>query len=100
MTHISPYAATRGLLAAAAAHLAPHGQLFVYGPFSVDGGTHTSEGNAAFDTSLRARNAEWGLRDVEQLRGDAASEGLALDEVVQMPANNLTLVFSRAQAAR
>jgi hypothetical protein len=52
MTHISPYAATQGLMKGAGAVLSPGGLLFVYGPFK-RGGEFTSEGNATFDASLR-----------------------------------------------
>jgi hypothetical protein len=48
-----------------------------------------------FDTSLRERNAEWGVREIEALEKLAGSVGLVLQETAEMPANNLLLVFSR-----
>lgn len=94
MTHIAPWEATEGLMAGAARVLPPQGVLYLYGPF-MRGGHHTAPSNAAFDASLRAQNPDWGLRDVEAVAELAASRGLVLSEVVDMPANNLSLVFTR-----
>lgn len=93
MAHIAPWAATQGLMAGAARVLQPGGLLFLYGPFR-EGGTHIG-GNAAFDTDLRARNPDWGVRDLEDVAAEAARHGLTLDECVEMPASNRTLVFVR-----
>lgn len=94
MCHISPVEATHGLLRGAAALLSPgSGLLFVYGPFAVDGAM--SEGNAAFDVSLRAKDPAWGLRDTRDVAAWAEAQGLALVATHAMPANNLTLVFRR-----
>jgi hypothetical protein len=57
------------------------------------GGKHTSASNAAFDADLRKRDARWGVRDVDDLVGEAAPLGLELLELVEMPVNNLSLVF-------
>ncbi len=97
VVHISPWAAAQALIAGAAARLLPGGHLFIYGPFR-RGGTHTAPSNARFDASLRRANPEWGVRDLEDLEGLAAGSGLSLAEDVEMPANNLTLVFARAAA--
>ena len=71
------------------------GRLFLYGPFKRDG-KHTAISNAVFDTSLRERDAEWGVRDVGDVEKLAESVGLALREIVPMPANNLILEFRRS----
>ncbi|GIL63961.1 hypothetical protein Vafri_17871 [Volvox africanus] len=95
MCHISPLAATRGLLRGAGAALRRgSGLLFVYGPFTVDG-RHTTDSNAAFDTSLRSRNPDWGYRDVTDMAAWAAGAGMEQLEVRDMPANNFMLVFRR-----
>ena len=60
----------------------------------MDGGTHTSPSNAEFDASLRQRNTLWGYRDVEDIRAQAAGQGLMM---VTMPANNFCLVFKKAK---
>lgn len=92
LTHISPWAATAGLMQGARRVLAPGGELFLYGPFSVDG-RPTTESNAAFDASLRERNPQWGYRDVADVTAAAAAAGLVPVERRDMPANNFLLVY-------
>jgi hypothetical protein len=92
--HIAPWRVAEGLFAGAGRYLRADGRLFLYGPFK-RGGKHTAISNTVFDSSLRERNPEWGVRDIEALEKLAASAGLVLIEVAEMPANNLTLVFGR-----
>jgi SAM-dependent methyltransferase len=101
MIHIAPYSAALALLAGAGADggagvaaLRPGGALCLYGPFH-RGGVPTSESNARFDADLRARDARWGVRDLDDITRAAAEAGLALDEVAEMPANNLMVRFAR-----
>jgi SAM-dependent methyltransferase len=93
--HIAPWRVAQGLFAGAGRYLRADGRLFLYGPFKRDG-KHTAVSNAVFDTSLRERDPEWGVRDIEALRELAANAGLELTETVEMPANNFTLVFGRS----
>ena len=95
--HIAPWKVAEGLFAGAGRSLRPDGMLFLYGPFKRDG-KHTAVSNAVFDTSLHEANAEWGVRDVADLELLARSNGLSLREIVEMPANNLVLVFARENA--
>lgn len=94
MVHISPWAATEGLLAGAAAILPPGAPLIVYGPF-LEREVETVESNVAFDASLKARNPAWGLRDRSDLDLLAGRAGFARSARHVMPANNLTLVYRR-----
>lgn len=94
MVHISPWEATLGLMAGAGRLLAPGAPLFLYGPYR-QRGVPTAESNEAFDVSLKTRNPAWGLRHVEDVSAAAAAQGLVLDRLVAMPANNLSLVFRR-----
>ncbi|MES2058843.1 MAG: DUF938 domain-containing protein [Pseudomonadota bacterium] len=94
MVHISPWAATLGLLAGAAQILPTQGPLLLYGPYRRDGHA-TAPSNEAFDDSLKARNPDWGLRRVEDVVAAARGDGLVFDRLVEMPANNLMLVFRR-----
>jgi hypothetical protein len=55
----------------------------------------TALSNEAFDQSLKARNPEWGLRDLEDVVAEAERNLLAIERVHEMPANNLTLVFRK-----
>ncbi len=94
MVHISPWAATQGLLREAARLLPPGGLLYLYGPF-VQGGIPLAPSNAAFDADLRDRNVAWGLRDLAAVEAEAAQSGLKIEAVVPMPANNLSVIVRR-----
>jgi cyclopropane fatty-acyl-phospholipid synthase-like methyltransferase len=94
MIHISPWEATLGLVAGAGRLLRPGGVLYTYGPYTREG-RHTAPSNEAFDASLRARDPNWGVRDVGDVESAASAQGLTLREIVEMPANNLSLVFVR-----
>nr|WP_255684000.1 MULTISPECIES: DUF938 domain-containing protein [unclassified Xanthobacter] len=94
MLHISPWAATEGLMRGAGRHLPSGGPLYIYGAFH-RAGVPTVESNAAFDRDLRRRDPRWGLRMLEDVEACAAAQGLDLAEMVAMPANNLSLVFRK-----
>lgn len=94
MVHISPWAATVGLLGGAARVLPTGAPLLLYGPYKRDG-QHTAPSNAAFDQNLRRQNPAWGVRDLEIVVETADAAGLSLAEIAPMPANNLGLVFRR-----
>jgi hypothetical protein len=94
MIHIAAWSACAALLEHAERWLAPGAPLVLYGPFK-RGGKHTAPSNAAFDASLRSRDPEWGVRDLDDVVALARGHRLALGEIVQMPANNLTVVLIR-----
>jgi len=94
MIHIAPWAATEHLMAGAGSALRGHGVLVLYGPYRREG-RHTAASNEAFDEQLRAANHEWGVRDLEVVTALAGKQGFALDRLVEMPANNLMVVFRR-----
>lgn len=48
-----------------------------------------------FDQSLKARNPQWGVRDLEVVKALAIENGFVLDDKIEMPANNLSLVFRK-----
>lgn len=93
MIHIAPWEAAQGLLAGASRALPVGGALFLYGPFLVDG--HTALSNREFDRSLRGRDPRWGVRELRDVEREALAHGLVLEEQVEMPANNLTVVLRR-----
>ncbi len=96
MIHISPWAATEGLLAGAGRILPdPGGLLVLYGPYR-ESDAALAPSNAAFDESLKARDPAWGLRDLDQVVAVAKTHRLHLTRRVEMPANNLMLLFRRA----
>ncbi|MDD9943923.1 MAG: DUF938 domain-containing protein [Myxococcales bacterium] len=92
MIHIAPFEACLGLLRGAAGYLNSGGLLCLYGPFMVDG-QHTAPSNAEFDLSLRQRDPRWGVRDLTVVTRRAQERGLEYCEKVEMPANNLLVVF-------
>ena len=94
MIHIAPWEAAVGLVRGAAALLRADCMLYLYGPFRRDG-AHTAPSNAAFDRSLRARDASWGVRDLEAVAALARAPGFAAPIVEAMPANNLSLIFRK-----
>jgi SAM-dependent methyltransferase len=96
LIHVAPWSATLTLFQGARAVLSAEHVLFLYGPYRRFG-HHTSESNAQFDLDLRAHDPQWGLRDLEAVSDVAAGAGFVLAETVEMPANNLSLVFKRLE---
>ena len=94
MIHISPWRATEGLMRLAGARLRPGGLLALYGPY-LEAGTLPAPSNAAFDVNLKSRDPAWGLRDRDAVVAAARAEGLAFTLRIEMPANNLMLLFRR-----
>lgn len=95
MTHISPWSATEGLMEMAGRVLRhPGGLLVLYGPYR-EAEVPLAASNAAFDDSLKSRNPAWGLRGRAEIEGLARSHSLAATLRVEMPANNLMLLFRR-----
>jgi SAM-dependent methyltransferase len=98
MIHISPWAATIGLMRGASRILPHDGPLYLYGPYR-RGGRHTAPSNEDFDRSLRERNPAWGVRDLDEVASLAAESGFSAPIIEEMPANNLSVIFrfKRAQ---
>jgi SAM-dependent methyltransferase len=95
MVHISPVAATEGLVRAASRILPEGAPLILYGPY-LEGGVETVESNIAFDGWLKQRNPEFGLRRAEWLDELAGAQGLVRTRRVAMPANNIVLVYRKS----
>jgi hypothetical protein len=94
MVHISPWAATEGLLIGAGRLLPANGILYLYGPYFEDA-IDAAPSNLAFDESLKSRNPEWGIRRREDVEAAAEKNSLALSARIEMPANNLSLIFQK-----
>jgi SAM-dependent methyltransferase len=94
MIHISPWEATVGLIEGAARTLPAGGVLFLYGPYR-RAGHPTAPSNEDFDQDLKSRNPAWGLRALEDVAALAARHGFAAPTVVEMPANNLSVLFRK-----
>ncbi|QIG79161.1 DUF938 domain-containing protein [Stakelama tenebrarum] len=95
MVHISPWEATLGLFDGAAGVLSAGAPLILYGPY-LRADVPTAPSNLAFDESLKARDSRWGIRALEAVDAVAADKGFARAALVEMPANNLTLVYRKA----
>lgn len=91
MVHISPWACTLALLEGARRILPEGGLLYLYGPYRV--GAWMAPSNVGFDASLRSRDPSWGVRDLEAVVEAAAP--LVHEATVQMPANNLSVLFRK-----
>ncbi len=96
--HIMSWSSVEQFFHGVGATLATPGGLCIYGPFRY-GGRYTSESNAAFDSFLRDRDPESGIRDFEALDSLAKHQGLALAADHAMPANNQLLVWKRSASA-
>lgn len=95
MIHIAPWEATIGLMQGAARILPKEGILYLYGPYKVDG-KHTAPSNELFDISLRSQNSKWGIRNLTTVTDLAQKNGLEFVKTVDMPANNLSVIFRKS----
>jgi cyclopropane fatty-acyl-phospholipid synthase-like methyltransferase len=94
MIHISPWEATVALLRGAGTLLPSGGVLYTYGPYRVRD-RETSASNERFEQWLKVQDSSYGLRWVHEVEAEAEANGLTLEETVDMPANNLSLIFRR-----
>ncbi len=94
MIHISPWSACVQLMKVANRILSEGGILYLYGPYKRNN-EHTARSNESFDQSLRRQNAAWGVRNLEDVILLANGENLQLEEIVEMPANNLSVVLKK-----
>jgi len=92
--HISPWVTAQGLAEGAAEILTPEGRIFLYGPFLE--GQDSAPSNLVFDANLKSRNPEWGVRQLEQVIALFAGQGFQLEDRIDMPACNLSLIFRRS----
>lgn len=94
MIHISPWEACLGLIEGAGNLLPSGGILYLYGPYK-QGGKHTAPSNQLFDESLFVQNKAWGVRNLEDVIKVSQQQGLKFVKIVNMPANNLSVIFQK-----
>ena len=94
LVHVTSWSVCEGLFDGARRHLKPEGILFMYGPFKQNGG-FTAPENAALDAALRAKNPDWGLRDLEAVAALGNVRGLYAEQVVDLDGACLGVVFRK-----
>jgi SAM-dependent methyltransferase len=94
MVHIAPSSVILGLFRGAARALAPGARLITYGPYKM-AGVHTSESNERFDASLKGRNPDWGVRDLDDLTQVSKEYGFHRRDPIAMPANNFLVLWDK-----
>ena len=97
MIHISPWSCTEALFEEAGNLLKKDQLLMLYGPFKRYG-DHISESNSRFDKSLKVQNPSWGVRDLDAVSEIGMNNGLEKYKVVDMPANNLSIIFLKKKS--
>ncbi len=93
MIHISPWTCTRALFEESKSYLDQNNFLILYGPF-LRKQIKTSQSNLNFDQSLKLQNPLWGLRQLDEVNELALENGFKQDKVIEMPANNLSVIYS------
>ena len=92
--HIMAWHEVEALFAALPRVSTHDAKLAIYGPFNIDG-RYTSDSNAAFDASLKARAPQMGIRDAAAVDALALAAGFTLLDDVAMPANNRLRLWQR-----
>jgi SAM-dependent methyltransferase len=92
--HIMGWDAVCATFTGLGVHLAPGGLYCLYGPFNQDG-RFTADSNREFDSHLRCRDPQMGLRNVEALESLANRSQMVLQKQFPLPANNQILVFRK-----
>lgn len=92
--HIMSYTAVQKMILLIGQVLNPGGVFCYYGPFRRHGGFNTPS-NAAFHETLQSRDAEMGIRDLEDV--DTFLRECAVDRqrIYAMPANNYLVVWRK-----
>jgi hypothetical protein len=94
MIHCASKDTIEGLLAGAGRLLEPGSALLLYGPFTFNG-MHSVDSNKNFDRMLRQQNAEWGVRDLNDIAVAGQKHAMFYERFVEMPSNNHILVLRR-----
>ena len=94
MIHVAPWKCTESLFKESGKLLKDRGFLMFYGPFKIKD-KHTCESNNLFDKSIKDQNSDWGVRNLESLNEEARINGFNQNQIIEMPSNNLILIFRK-----
>lgn len=97
--HIMSWKEVKTFLKLCGKRLRESSLLFIYGPFKYQN-EYTSESNANFDQTLKARDPNQGIRDFHKINELLEKFGFKILQDHQMPANNQMLVFERKEFNR
>ncbi|WP_034388024.1 DUF938 domain-containing protein [Hellea balneolensis] len=95
MIHIAPWEAALGLVSGAADVLKSGGTFILYGPFQE--GEDTAPSNLTFDVSLKSRNPNWGVRNLDDVKHIFSEAGFTHKARIVMPKENRTLIFTKSR---
>ena len=96
MLHIAPFQASVDLFHHGIDCLTESGRVILYGPF-FEKGVPTASSNEMFHENLKERNNSWGIRAKEDLINIAKKVNMSLEARIEMPANNLILIFKKVK---
>lgn len=93
--HIMSAQAVTDMFALVGQALRPDGIFCLYGPFRIGGDFNTAS-NERFDVSLRSRDPQMGIRDLEALDDLACRNALSRSDLYAMPSNNFLAVWQKS----
>jgi cyclopropane fatty-acyl-phospholipid synthase-like methyltransferase len=96
--HIMHWPDVEAMFAGTGSVLSGSGRLLLYGPFNYNN-QYTSDSNAEFDSWLKSRDPESGIRNFEDLDKLAQQAGMVFRSDYQMPANNRILYWEKIRAS-
>ncbi len=94
LIHIAHWDCTQFLFKESGKYLKRGSPLILYGPF-IRENVHTAESNTIFDRSLKNRNKDWGIRNLEAVDEIAKGSGFKRSKLITMPANNFSVIYNR-----
>ena len=94
MIHIAPWNCTKSLFKESGKLLSNGQFLMLYGPFKINN-NHTSKSNYLFDKSLKTKNNNWGVRNLEEVCKEGRINGFIQKDLIQMPANNFAVIYRK-----
>ena len=94
MIHVAAWPSTVALFVESGKLLKKGQFLMLYGPFKISN-KHTSQSNYLFDNSLKMQNDLWGIKNLEEVSEEAKKNGFAQEEIINMPANNYSIIYRK-----